>query len=371
MNNSISSKNSQRVGFIDISKGLSIFLVVYSHCYVFDHCTASLNTAFGIFRLPFFFLLSGIFFSTNRKILNYSIYKFDVLVKPFVFMVFIICICKTIISGSLSSPYGFFRMLYGTGNLIGWPWTAMWFLPHLWVIFVFSSAIFKAIGHDKQSKSTMFLIAFTLMIIGSYAIKLFWNIDVNVLGVRIKFSGLPFSTDLVLFSSSYFILGHTLKEHILIFRPNNILFILGCLFISVSTYYFGAQIDLNMRVINNPILAIASSLIGIYCALTLAHHISRLAYINKLFLLAGSYSLYILIFHGFIYFLIRKALGESLSNLGQLIAFLASCTLPILIGIMISKNALLSLFFKPLITNKLGQLNKGGTTQNLPTRLLE
>jgi fucose 4-O-acetylase-like acetyltransferase len=353
MNNSVADVNLKRVSFIDIAKGLSILLVVLGHTILLDHSFEKLNVVMGIFRLPFFFFLSGIFFSSKKNFFSYSIYKFDVLVKPFISTIVLISILRLITSESTSSFYLFFRMLYGTGDTIGWPWSPMWFLPHLWTVFVFSSVLLYIFKYDQQKKLFKFVLLSILLLIGSYFIKSFWNININFSGIKAILPGLPFSLDLVLFSSFYFILGYSIKKYVTNFKANYFIFFIGCLIIYLSVFHFDAHINLNRRIIDNPLLAIPSSLFGIYCALTVSQFISNLPYLNRVFLIMGVNSLFILIFHLFIYFTIMNVTVIDHSAINNIIASLISLTLPIIFGVLISKSNFLSLFFKPLKTNKL------------------
>ena len=306
--------------------------------------------------MPFFFFVSGIFFSYNKRFIRYSIDKFDVLVKPFVSITLIYLTLKLVVAGSIPTLYRVRGMFYGTGDSIGSPWTPMWFLPHLWVVFVFSCATLKIVNYDKQKLFLKCIFLSMLMFLGSNFIAVFWNLDVNFLGFRATLPGLPFSLDLVLLTSFYFILGYTTRRFVVVFKPNQYLFFLGCLFIYVSAYHLGAGISLNRRIINNPIFSIPSSLIGIYCALTISEFISKLAYMDKVFLVMGRYSLFILIFHVVIYqIIVQKIFGMHMSNLEVIISLLSCIIFSILIGIAISRNAFLSLFFNPLRTNNLFQ----------------
>ncbi len=195
-----------------------------------------------------------------------------------------------------------------------------------------------------------------LLVVGSYFISAFLSLNVGFFGVNKTLHGLPFSLDLVLLTSFYFILGYTAKEFVMEFKPNYYLFFLGCVFIYISAFHLGARIDLIQREINNPIFSIPSSLIGIYCGLALAKFISKLTYIRKIFLVMGVYSLFILIFHGVIHQDVMHAIFKApMSSLEGAFSLFACILASILIGIAVSKNDFLSLFFKPLKTNPIFQ----------------
>ncbi|MEO7344801.1 MAG: acyltransferase family protein, partial [Methylotenera sp.] len=328
---------------------------VIGHTYLSGGDLDKLDSTFSTIRMPFFFFISGIFFSPKKDFLSYVIYKFDVLVKPFLSIIFIFLIFHLITAGSTSVLYHqVLEMLYG--SLISWPWTSIWFLPHLWIVFVFSTAVLQILNYDKQKLFLKCIFLSVLLVVGSYFISAFLNINVSFFGVNKTLHGLPFSLDLVLLTSFYFILGYTTKEFVVEFKPNYYLFFLGCVFIYMSAFHLGARIDLIQRLIHNPIFSIPSSLFGIYCGLTIAKLISKLAYIREIFLAMGVYSLFILIFHGVIHQDLMHAIFKTpMSSLEGVISLFACIMASILIGVVVSKNDFLALFFKPFKTNPLFQ----------------
>ena len=63
------TKQTQRIDFIDLAKGICIFLVVIGHC------GAPIDIpGYGIVRMPLYFILSGLFFKTygGGKMPNYQ-----------------------------------------------------------------------------------------------------------------------------------------------------------------------------------------------------------------------------------------------------------------------------------------------------------
>ena len=72
-----------RIEWIDTAKGICILLVVYSHVYMGDH--PALLHFQDYFRMPLYFLLSGLFFKTYNNFHNFFIKKTNKLLIPFVF----------------------------------------------------------------------------------------------------------------------------------------------------------------------------------------------------------------------------------------------------------------------------------------------
>lgn len=59
-----SRKKKKRIDFIDTAKGLCIMLVVFSHVNTYFKLDYELYTALASFRMPLYFVLSGLFFKT-------------------------------------------------------------------------------------------------------------------------------------------------------------------------------------------------------------------------------------------------------------------------------------------------------------------
>lgn len=346
-----------RIEWLDIAKGLSVLLVVIGHSYLLGSVSSDkFNASLGIFRMPFFFFVSGLFFSVQQGFLNYAIYKFDVLVKPFICVILFGAVYQLIFTDSSSLLYQVKMQLYGTGHSIGWPWLPMWFLPHLWLVFVFSYLFIKATKFQQQNSGYKVILLLILIVFGCVLINDFWYIDVELFGIQATLPGLPFSLDLVLVTSFYFILGYTLKRFVFGFSINIFLFLLSFYLVMAAVFHAGGLIDLNERTIHNPIVSIPASLSGIYCALTLSKLIELTVFFKKIFLVMGQYSLFILIFHfPILDFMKRNGLRQkSMPDVSFEIFFVfLAIFISILIGKVVTKNNFLSLFFKPLRFNKI------------------
>ena len=72
-----------RIEWIDTAKGICILLVVYSHVYMGDHPTFMHFQDY--FRMPLYFLLSGLFFKTYEGFVSFSIKKINKLIIPLLF----------------------------------------------------------------------------------------------------------------------------------------------------------------------------------------------------------------------------------------------------------------------------------------------
>lgn len=74
--------NKKRAVTIDIAKGISIALVALNHSAIPEDQIAVTDN-FNLFRLPLFFFLSGIFFSSYASTGKFLLKKSDALLKPY------------------------------------------------------------------------------------------------------------------------------------------------------------------------------------------------------------------------------------------------------------------------------------------------
>src|SRR5215475_5458676 len=132
---------SERVRMIDIAKGITIAGVAFQHSHL-DNFLPGLNHSLGLFRMPLFFFLSGIFFNEAIHFGDLVLSKTDSLLKPY-FVTLGAFLLVDIILGRQFIP-GLEGILYGNGVTIRWvaPWAGpLYFLTHLWVLFIFSYLI--------------------------------------------------------------------------------------------------------------------------------------------------------------------------------------------------------------------------------------
>ena len=76
-------QSSDRVEFIDLAKGICILLVVFSHS-AFDYGNR-FDTAMTSFRMPLYFVLSGLFFKEYHGFGEFFVKKVNKLFIPFAF----------------------------------------------------------------------------------------------------------------------------------------------------------------------------------------------------------------------------------------------------------------------------------------------
>ncbi len=356
-----------RIGHIDIAKGISIILVALFHSNLSSYFPQIIGPM-ALFRLPLFFFLSGVFFKSTMAPNVFFWKKFDALLKPYFATLIVVSIISTLYGGGvyLGQLKG---LVYGNGSTINWLWLPMWFLPHLFAVYCFVYLIFRYTPFQNSSSIIRYGVLFVMITVGSYFIDLFWQLDITLFGKTRQLPGLPFSTDIIFISSFFFAMGALMKQKVVSFRPNPywLMFSLVLFFFIASETE--AYIDLNARYYNLPIIATIGAACGIYMILTISFHIDslpKLFPIKKALLAFGSSSLFILIFHFYIYYNIYEVLyrlgGSEPNFILTILAFLTSITAPLMIRGLISKSEILSLFYFPMQSNSLAKR----MLQNMP-----
>jgi fucose 4-O-acetylase-like acetyltransferase len=336
----------KRVDFVDVAKGISIILVAFHHNKLAWTYT-EVSGAMGLFRMPLFFFLSGVFFSAGRPLGSFLIHKTDVLLKPYVVTLSFLLLTSIFLNqeGVLTEAFG---ILYGSGGTIRWP--AMWFLTHLWCLFVMAYILEHLFNLERCSWDLKISLLAFMLLVGVVFMEQFRDISVTIEGNEIESIGLPFSIDIVFVSLVFFLAGHLLSQSVKSFIPNLSVFaiLLGIYFyIAVTT---DAAVDFNRGIYREPLLTTLAAASGIYMILTLSYYISQYPSLKHFFLIFGSASLFILIFHLPVGTRVQKMLDQFVSHelwyISSTIAFMISITVPLIIKSIISKNRFLrSLYF--------------------------
>jgi len=341
-----------RVEHVDIAKGISIILVAIFHSKLKLYAP-DIISSMGLFRIPLFFFLSGVFFSCSSNTLEFFRKKADALLKPyFATLLFIV-----LITALLKQEYLTLQLkgiFYGNGHTIVWVgnWVPMWFLTHLFSVYAFTYFVFRLTNiQEKNIYYKCFFLAI-LMTIGVQLIDVFWHLKIILPGKEIEIPGLPFSFDIVLISSSFFIAGSFLRKKIVNFTPNFYILSASVLVFFIITIYTDATMDLNRRIYINPLMATIGAMSGIYFVLYISFQFNKLSILRKIFLTFGQSSLFILIFHYFFGSLVY----DNLSRIGKddlelyivIAAFFISILTPLVIKNIVLKNKLLSFVYFPM-----------------------
>lgn len=350
-----------RIAHIDIAKGITITLVAMAHSKI-RLFVPEIIEPLSLFRMPLFFFLSGIFFSASLNSREFTMKKWEALLKPYfsvlILMYFIYFTVKQNFSEGML--WGIF---YGNGHTIRYGWVPMWFLTHLFAVYCFSYILFRHTYFNKCLSLMKWTCLILILTIGILSIGMFVNKDLTLFGRSVNLRGLPFSIDIILITSVFFIAGNFLKEKIINFIPNNILLSISILFYIYISFFTESHINLNQRVYTSPVFATLGAVSGIYIVMFVSYSISKYKTIKNIFTILGSSSLYILIFHYFIGYKIYSFIGNYIENskglfILSVIAFLLSILLSLAIKWVVKRNSFLALFFLPFKSNKLLQRKK-------------
>ncbi len=188
----------QRIGFIDLAKGVCIILVVAMHCGVPVDIIPGLESM----RMPLYFILSGLFFKDYGGWVNFLVRKTNKLLVPFLFWYLLGCTVYYALSlvnpSILDGNRNIIWNLFNSHWIINLP---IWFLPALF----WCNVLFCTISLYVKKDALRILLVCLLGSLGVY------------LGQKELL--LPLFVDTALTSLPFFACGYYLK-HSGILYPN-------------------------------------------------------------------------------------------------------------------------------------------------------
>lgn len=329
--------STSRLTMIDIAKGLGILLIVFGHDgNIGIHFPELQETLRGI-RMPFFFFLAGVTFSMGKRSLGQlALLRADAWLKPYVLTAIFFGLLNIYVHKISTYESVSLGVLFGTGFTVS-P-TAIWFLPHLWLLYMTAAAVLQ---HGKQllEHPAARLVLLTLLLTaGSFFLDYFDSRTDNPARWAAKelddefFSfGLPFSADLLPITLAFFLMGNFLSSQAKQYRFNPVLAAIALVVIVVLRVSFDHSMDLNYRRYDHIFLTTALAIAGIYLFLAISSLLSRSGYIADTLIFIGRGSLFILLFHMPILqklpLLLRKFVDLNLA--WYVLIFLMSVVLPL------------------------------------------
>jgi polysaccharide biosynthesis protein PslL len=348
-----STAKRPRIAHIDIAKGISIVLVVVVHSNIKFYLPGLVEFLFFV-RLPLFFFLSGIFFSALITPGRFVIKKFEALLKPYFIVLLLVMAIDTLFDNP-HNHWGLGGIFYGNFDTIKWP--PMWFLTHLFAVFCLAYLLFRVVRFGQLHAALQCAVLLLAILLGTLLMDHFWlRPYLAPFGYHHPLPGLPFSLDLLPVSTAFFVAGHLLKNAVIGFKPRMGLIILALIVYLVIERLTQAQIDLNRRIYDYPLLSTLGAACGIYIALSLSYGLTKIPTLRRLFLALGGSSLYILIFHNHIEHLgwdwyRSLEIGPTITGINFLITasiFALSVALPLLVKWLAHHNSLIGLIFLPI-----------------------
>ncbi|MBI5847553.1 MAG: acyltransferase family protein [Nitrospirae bacterium] len=298
----------QRDKTIDVARGIAIVLLVFGHNWIVLHRPNEIYRIIFSFNLPLFFFLSGVYLRRSKTLRLMVASKLDTLLKPY-FVVLISFFALKTLAGFEFNIKSLAGIFYGTGNTIAWQewqWMPMWFLPHLFVVFIFSFVFMGLIGRHRISLWGKLSFIVLLLITGITTINWFWPVRIAPSGIfsflsgkELQLPGLPFSLDLILITSAFFCAGHALSRHVRTIEINLSGLSLAMAIFAGCHILFNETMDLNARTYGNASISTLQAVTGIYISLSLSNILTAFNYLGDGLAFIGSGTLFILIFHTF------------------------------------------------------------------------
>ena len=135
-------KEQNRIKYIDLAKGFCILLVILTHAKESFLVHSSFDYAMASFRMPLYFLLSGLFFKEYSGFFEFIIKKTNKLLIPFLFFYIVIALCFPLLMELLNSGFiknagmSYLFCIYNE-NFNGMP-MGIWFLWCLFIVNILS-----------------------------------------------------------------------------------------------------------------------------------------------------------------------------------------------------------------------------------------
>lgn len=288
---------AQRIEFIDLAKGICISLVVLLH--VFGELSGGFIQLMNLFRMPLYFVLSGLFFKTYDGMLPFIKKKTNKLLIPFFMTFFLIVLPTTLLLNEFEGKTTTLLNLFfgGTGKFNLGIDGAIWFLLCLFVVNIYFYLIFLV------TKSHVFAISVLSVILG-------------LSGYTMSQYGfhLPMWMDSALTAMPFFLFGYLLRCYSDVlygsFSKQDVIYAIVSFVVLFSVYLYDKWLGESTIVYGENIFNISflslyiGGAFGTYFILMVAKffgHLSILSYI-------GRYSIVVLITHLLYLFAIRNIL---------------------------------------------------------------
>jgi len=333
--------------YLDVA-GYGILLIDFGHNWLVLHDKGELYTILYSFHVPLFFFLSGIFFNPNQSLFQLIKQKTRTLLKPYFITLFLVGIVYLLFTGESALSY-FGGVLYGNASTI--IWDPLWFLTHLWVLFIFAWILLRVTKIDKRNIILKILLLLVLLGIGVTIKRWFWYTPVRFFDKsvfidekRLLYPGLPFSLDIIFLTSFYFLLGFFLREKLTRFKFHLPGFIAVSALFVLAHVFFDYVADINLRRYDHVIFSTLEALCGIYLVFSLACLLEKVNILSQALFYIGRGSLFILIFHAFVQDMSFQALNIAGNIIGlfnkpinAMLAFAAGIVIPLILREMLKR----------------------------------
>jgi polysaccharide biosynthesis protein PslL len=290
--------STERVGYIDIAKGIGILLVALAHADV-SLFSPYLHRLIYSFHMPLFFFLSGYFFNPDLPFFVLLKKRFNTVLKPYLVTIVLIYIASLSFTNMrFANVFGrIVKSLYGTGYYIDW--VQLWFLPSLFITSLFAFVFYRILLIRIKDRYVRWLLLLVVLAVAIHFLDIFYPFSISLLGKDYDLYGLPFSLDLVLVSGFFYILGNEIRQAApeKVFGKPWMLFGTGTALI-LLTLLFDYRVDFNTRLYESFPVNTLGAILGILFTLAVSKQIDlRTTRLASALNYIGQASLFILIFH--------------------------------------------------------------------------
>lgn len=272
-----------RHDFIDIARGIGIFLVVYAHAGCIN------GGIINYFHMPLFFFLSGFTFNDHDSPINHIRKRLLRLYLPFVFLNLTIVLFNFPLyaMGLKSIQYGVYDYLHVATSTLAFN-CSEFLVAQTWFLF----ALFCI---DVLMKLSVFLLRESGLASNAHYIMLAIGLFFCFVGLFLSSQGVHFiysNCDIlgvVFISMIFFIAGYCLCSkgwHSFLLHANNYVWVVaGVVLLVLTRFAFKYQADFRSNEFSNFILCIPLAFIGIITVLHLSVIVSKTNIFNLRFVL--------------------------------------------------------------------------------------
>lgn len=289
--------SQNRLLFIDIAKGIGILLVALAHNDLAGYAPFLFHWIYS-FHMPLFFFLSGLFFKPEIPFLDLLRRRFDSLLKPYFFGIFLIYFGAIFFDKmGLSIAFGrIAKSFYANGYYLDW--VAMWFLPALFTVNLVAFLFYLAFRR-VEAPWPRWIGLLAILALGAWTVGWFNPIEINLLGRSLTLNGLPWSLDLALLAGFYFIMGREIYRHVPADWFSSPFMLFGAAVVNLGlVFIFPETMDLNTRSYDSPVVFTLEAVSGILLVLAVSRWLERgPGWLANFFSYMGRISVLILIFH--------------------------------------------------------------------------
>ncbi len=341
--------STKRIAWLDVAKGLGILLVVLGHNHIKDDFPLVYQTIYS-FHMPFFFLVSGMFFKKEYGFWQLVKRRFKSLLLPYIAAVLTLYLTSALYS-DMGLPTILRRLgkaVFAGTNSLDWP--PLWFLPHLFLLNIFAFVVIKLI-YDRLAKGWLrALLLLALLGLGVATLKAFWPFTFSLAGHAFRFDGLPWTADALLVTGAFFLAGYELRRSLPFEWLDSRWVLLGA-----TALFFGlnllspATLDFYVRRYDSFVIVTLKVLSGSLMVLAFARWLERGWHSGfRALQYVGGASIVVLIFHYAVQFylhdkLVAVGLGEYPADA---LSFAAGVLVPLFIyACVLRPNPLLASWF--------------------------